>query len=61
LKQALTSNPIILHADLSKPFIVEVDASDFALGSILLQSADDGKPYPIAFHSHKFEAAEINY
>jgi hypothetical protein len=61
LKQAFTSAPILMHADLSKPFIIEADASDFALGSILSQTADDGKLHPVAFHSRKFEAAEINY
>jgi hypothetical protein len=38
-----------------------VDTSHFALGSILLQSGDDGKLHPIAFHSRKFEVVEINY
>ena len=50
-----------MHADLSKPFIIEADASDFALVSILSQISDDGKLHPVAFHSRKFEAAEINY
>ena len=35
LKKAFTSAPILLHADLEKPFIIEADASDSALGSIL--------------------------
>jgi hypothetical protein len=61
LKRAFTSAPILLHADLEKPFIIEADASDFALGSILSQTGDDGTLHPIAFHSRKFEAAEINY
>ena len=34
---------------------------DFALGNILSQIGDDGKLHPIAFHSRKFKAAEINY
>jgi transposase InsO family protein len=61
LKKAFTSAPILVHADQSKPFIIEADASDFALGSILSQVGDDGKLHPVAFHSRKFEAAEINY
>ena len=61
LKEAFTSAPILMHADLSKPFIIEADASDFALGSILSQIGNDGKLHPLAFHSRKFEAAEINY
>ena len=61
LKQAFTSAPILAYADLSKPFILEADASDFALGSVLSQVKEDGRVHPIAFHSRKFEAAEINY
>ena len=61
LKRAFTFAPILLHANLEKPFIIEADASDFAIGSILSQVGDDGKLHPIAFHSRKFEAAEINY
>ena len=37
------------------------DASDFALGGILSQEGDDHELHPIAFHSRKFQAAEINY
>ena len=31
------------------------------MGSILLQQGDDEKLHPVAFHSRKFDAAEINY
>ena len=61
LKKAFTLAPILMDADQSKPFIIEADASDFALGSILSQRTDDGKLHPVAFHSRKFEGAEINY
>ena len=61
LKQAFTSAPILIHADLSKPFYLEADASDFALGSVLSQYGDDGRLHPIAFCSRKFSTAEINY
>ena len=61
LKRAFTFAPILLHADLEKPFIIEADAYDFALRSILLQVGDGGKLHPIAFNSRKFEVAEINY
>jgi hypothetical protein len=51
LKQAFTSAPILAYADLSKPFILEADASDFALGSVLLQVKEVECVHPIAFHS----------
>ena len=50
LKKTFTSTPIPAHVDLEKPFIIEVDVSDFALGSILSQQGDDEKLHPMAFH-----------
>ena len=35
LKQAFTMAPVLLHPDPTKPFQVETDASDFAIGAIL--------------------------
>jgi hypothetical protein len=61
LKKAFTSAPILAHIDPEKPFTIEADASDFALGSILSQPGKDGQSHPVAFHSRKFTAAEINY
>ena len=61
LKDAFTSSPILVHPNQEKPFFIEADASDFALGSVLYQQGDDGEFHPIAFHSRKFVAAEINY
>ena len=61
IKQAFTSAPVLAHVDLQKPFIIEADASDFALGSILSQQGDDEKLHPVAFHSRKFDTAESNY
>jgi transposase InsO family protein len=61
LKQAFTSAPILIHVDPAKRFVLEADASDFALGSVLSQTGDDGRLHPVAFHSRKFEPAEINY
>jgi hypothetical protein len=56
LKQAFTLAPILAHADLSKPFILQANASDFALGSVLLQVKEDGRVHPIAFHSREFRS-----
>ena len=55
------STPILAHVDPEKPFIIEADASDFALGSILSQPGEDGHLHLVAFHSRKFNVAEINY
>ena len=61
LKKAFTSHPILAHVDSEKPFVIEADASNFALGSILSQQGDDERLHPVAFHSRKFYATEINY
>ena len=61
LKRRFTSAPILAHFEATKPVILETDASDFALGAVLSQRDDEGKLHPVAFHSRKFQPAEINY
>ncbi len=61
LKMAFTSAPILIHLDPTKPFIVEMDASNFALGTILSQFGIDGLLHPVAFYSRKLTNAETNY
>ena len=61
LKKAFRLDPILAHVDPKKPFIIEANASDFALGNILSQQREDKKLHLVAFHSCKFDGAEINY
>ncbi|KAL4018124.1 hypothetical protein IC575_021714 [Cucumis melo] len=51
LKQALMEGPLLRIADVTKPFEVETDASDYALGGVLLQNG-----HPIAYESRKLNA-----
>ncbi|GJP76783.1 hypothetical protein CLOP_g7243 [Closterium sp. NIES-67] len=60
LRNFLTSPPVLRIADPSRPFEVLTDASDFAIGAILLQDFGDGLQ-PIAYESRKLQAAERNY
>ena len=60
LKQRFTTAPILAHFDATKPVIIETDASDFALGAVL-SKREEGHLHPVAFHSRKFQPAEINY
>ena len=62
LKRRFTTAPVLLHPDPSRPFVVEVDASDTGLGAVLSQhSASDDKLHPCAFLSRRFTPAEENY
>ena len=60
LKQALVSAPVLRVADPNRPFVLQTDASDFAVGGVLLQEFS-GQLHPIAFHSRKLTSAERNY
>jgi len=53
--------PLLTHIDVQRPVLIETDASDFAIGAILSQRDDKGRLHPVAFHSRKFQPAEINY
>ena len=61
LKTKFTEGPILAHFDFMRSTRVETDASDFALGAILSQLCEDNRCHPIAFHSRKFQPAEVNY
>jgi len=41
--------------------IVETDALDYALTTILSIVNKDNEVHPVAFHSHTFTTAELNY
>ncbi|XP_021753565.1 uncharacterized protein LOC110718935 [Chenopodium quinoa] len=56
LKDSVMREPVLALPNPNKPFEVETDASDFALGGVLLQ---DG--HPIAFESRKLNSAERKY
>ena len=55
LKDELLSNVVLDIADPSKPFILEVDASDFAVGGVLSQKDEAGNLRPVGFFSRKLE------
>ncbi|KAF8755413.1 hypothetical protein RHS01_05097 [Rhizoctonia solani] len=61
LKDAITNAPVLCHADPSKPYFLETDASGAALGSILSQRQGDGCLHPLGFLSESFKGAKQNY
>ena len=48
-------------ADADKPFSVVCDASNFAIGSALMQKDDNGVDRVISYQSRLLKAAELNY
>ncbi|EEB89036.1 hypothetical protein MPER_12920 [Moniliophthora perniciosa FA553] len=62
IKGFITSTPILILPDSTKPYRIEADSSDFATGAVLSQqSAEDGKWHPVAFYSKSLNAVERNY
>jgi hypothetical protein len=55
------TTPFLIHTNLSKPFVLEMDASNFALGAILSQLGENNFLHLVGFHSCKFSPIEINY
>eukprot|EP00117_Sycon_ciliatum_P021717 scpid58990/ scgid18952/ Retrotransposable element Tf2 155 kDa protein type 1 len=60
LKQALVSAPVLRLADVARPFRVVTDASDTAIGGVLLQQ-EDGDWLPVAYSSRRLRPEEVNY
>ncbi|KAF8751157.1 hypothetical protein RHS01_08784 [Rhizoctonia solani] len=61
LKDAITNALVLCHADPTRPYFLETDASGAALGSILSQQQDDGRLHPLGFLLESFKGAEQNY
>lgn len=59
LNHQFATAPILTQADPSKPFVVEVDASDVGVGDVLSQSSS--KLHPCAYYSRRLSPAERNY
>ena len=50
LKESVTSVPVLISPDLTKPFHIEADSSNFATGTVLSQvSTEDEKWHPVFF------------
>src|SRR3954466_8220426 len=60
LKQAITTEPVLINPDHKLPFTVVTDASGFAVGAALCQDQGNGLQ-PVSFMSKKMLPAEKNY
>ncbi|CAI7899068.1 unnamed protein product [Closterium sp. NIES-53] len=60
LQTALTTTPVLILPDPEKDYVVEADASDQAVGAVLMQDHGNGLQ-PITYLSKKLHGAELNY
>ena len=56
LKRAVTTAPVLRISDTTRSFTVQVDASNTAIGAVLLQDE-----HPVGFMSRRLTDAEWNY
>jgi len=56
LKRAVTEEPVLTLPEFSKPYEVHTDASDFAIGGMLMQEG-----HPVAYESRKLNDTERRY
>jgi hypothetical protein len=61
LKRRVTSDPVLWQPDHNRPFILEVDASQYATSAILWQEDDRGKKHAIGYDSSTLSDMERNY
>ena len=61
LKATITSALVLANWEPDKPLIIEMDASNYALGAILSIISNSSDIHPIAFHSHTFTSPQQNY
>jgi len=61
LKERFTTEPVLVTPDLDKEMRVEVDASDFATGGVLLMKCKDKRWRPVAYIFKSLNEVERNY
>ncbi|GFS60073.1 transposon Tf2-9 polyprotein [Trichonephila clavipes] len=60
LKNCLTTPPVLKQADGTQPYIIRTDASNYALGAVLLQG-EESDEHPIEYASRLLTPSERNY
>jgi transposase InsO family protein len=61
LKHALVLSPVLQQPNEDAPYVLETDASEWAVGCVLMQIGPDGKLHPVAYDGKKLSGAELNY
>ena len=58
LRKRITSELVLKQPQLEQQFEVEVDASGYAIGAVLMQRDENGKKHPVAYFSSTLNEAE---
>src|SRR5277367_7181577 len=61
LKKKFQESPVLQMPDMTKPFVVESDASKYASGAVLRQQDTNRDWHPCAYLSKSFNETEQNY
>ena len=61
LKERICKEPVLMQPNQIEPFEVEVDASNYAIGAVLMQRDDKKILHPVAFFSKTMNEAQRNY
>ena len=61
LKNVLTSTPVHNSPDFEKTFILQTDASNYGVGTVLSLTDAEGLDHPVAYFSHKLLDREQKY
>jgi hypothetical protein len=61
LKTFFMTATLLIHPDLSKPFVLETEISDFLVGDMLSQLGKNNLLHLVGFCFCKFSLMEINY
>ena len=61
LKEKISTYPVLMCPDFTRPFLLQTDASDRGIGAVLSQEDEKGDEHPIAFASRKLLPNEERY
>ena len=57
----LAKDPVLCNPNFNRPFTLQTDASEFAIGAVLSQTDDDGLEHPVSYYSKKLLPRESRY
>jgi hypothetical protein len=61
LKESFVTAPVLKMPDVNQPFILETDASKWAVGAALMQKDENGDLHPCGYLSHALTPTERNW